>query len=313
MRRNRLNLALAVGLITFLSFSCTVMGASYQEAPQLAKLVAEGKLPPVEERLPDEPVVVEVRERIGQYGGTWRKGLVGGHGLGPLQRTAAYENLVRWDHEWSKASPNIAESWEANPEATEYVFQLRKGIKWSDGVPFTADDIMFWWEDVACNKELSPGGPPGFMKIGGESGSVEKIDDYTIACRFPEPNGLFLFDLCDPGADIITAFPRHHFEKYHVKYNKDIDQLIKEHGVSDWVSLFFKLMGGSNFSHERFRAANRPGLYPWVVTNSSTERIMAERNPYYWKVDPEGNQLPYIDRIVYDIYGDRQVLLLRAV
>src|SRR5690606_1500088 len=114
-----------------------------REAPVLADLVAQGSLPPVEERLPVTPLVVEPTEQIGVYGGAWRTAIVGGLDLAWLDRTVAYDYLVRWDPAWEAVIPNIAESWEASADSRTYTFTLREGHKWSDGAPFTVDDILF--------------------------------------------------------------------------------------------------------------------------------------------------------------------------
>lgn len=291
--------------------------ASYSEAPQLASRVAEGELPQVEERLPDNPLIVPVVERIGQYGGAWRSALVGGGGTGRLITTFAYDNLVRWDPEWTEVIPNIAESFESNEDATEFTFYLRSGMKWSDGEPFTADDILFWYEDIAMNQQLSPAGPPSWMRVNVEGvrtpGVVEKLDDYTVRFSFPAPNGLFLQELATPEGGIPTIYPRHYLEQFHQTYNPEgINQLIQEAGVSDWVQLFNNRSG---FWDGRFTNTDLPMLLAWTPIRGYGDgaQMIVERNPYYWKVDAEGNQLPYLDRIVYNLVQDPEVFLLNAL
>ena len=289
----------------------------YKEAPQLAELVKQGKLPPVDERLPENPMVIEPVDRIGQYGGTWRTALRGGADNAWLVRTLDYEHLVRWDPEWTKVIPNIAESFEANEDATEFTFRLRKGLKWSDGEPFTADDIMFWYEDVFSNEELTPV-KSSWLVSGGEPAVVEKVDDYTVKFKFTTPNGLFLQRLATPSGSQITRFPRHYLEQFHIKYNPDnIDQLIEEAGASDWVNLFqLKGYGVPGTPYDaRWQNKELPSLNGWILTTAYGEgtRVVAERNPYYWKVDPEGQQLPYLDRIVYEVGEDVEVLVLKAL
>ncbi len=290
-----------------------------KEAPQLAALVKEGKLPPLEQRLPKNPLSIKPVEKVGQYGGTWRTALLGGQDTAWLTRTLDNENLVRWDIEWKKVIPNVAESFEANKDATEFTFKLRQGMKWSDGKPFTADDILFWFEDVAMNKELNPGGLPSWMKSGGKNGTVEKIDQYTVKFKFPSPNGLFLQRLATPDGAPPTTFPKQYLSQFHVKYNTtNLDQLIKDAKAENWVKLF-QLKGSSvpgvPGSDARWSNKDMPTLYGWVLTTAYGEgtRVVAERNPYFWKVDAEGNQLPYLDRIVYDVMQDKEVLVLKAV
>ncbi|MCD6290000.1 MAG: ABC transporter substrate-binding protein, partial [Anaerolineae bacterium] len=285
--------------------------------PQLAKLVQQGKLPPVEERLPENPLVVQPVERIGKYGGTWHTALRGGADNAWLVRTLDYEHLVRWDPEWTKVIPNIAESFEASDDATEFTFHLRKGIKWSDGQPFSADDIMFWYEDVFMNDELTPV-KAGWLVTADKPVTVEKIDDYTVKFKFAAPNGLFMQRLATPSGVEPTRYPRHYLEQFHKKYNPDnIDKLIKENGASDWVNLFqLKGSGVPGTPYDaRWQNKELPSLNGWILTTAYGEgtRVVAERNPYYWKVDPEGNQLPYLDRIVYDVGEDVEVLVMKAL
>jgi peptide/nickel transport system substrate-binding protein len=289
-----------------------------KEAPQLAERVAAGELPPLEERLPAEPMVVPVVERIGEYGGTWRTALVGGSDTPWLGRTIGYENLTRWDPEWTQVIPNIARAIDVNDDATEYTFHLREGMKWSDGAPFTADDILFWYEDVATHPDLSPAGLPSYMRPGGQDGTVEKIDDYTVVFRFPVPNALLLEKLADASGGGPTRFPKHYLSQYHIDYNPDgIEALVAEEGAEDWVNLF-NLKGGS-ITGTPYEAiwfnADLPVLFAWDITSGVGEgqRVIAERNPYYWKVDPEGNQLPYIDQVIYDQVEDAEVLVLKAL
>lgn len=295
-----------------------VAGQRYKEAPQLAERVRAGELPGVDERLPETPKVVEPVERIGVYGGEWRSAMVGGSDSAWLIRTMAYENLVRWDTQWTEVVPNIAESFEVNDDATEYTFHLRPGMRWSDGEPFSADDIVFWWEDVALNAELSPGGPPSWMVTGGEPGVVEKVDDYTVKFSFVEPNGFLLLSLATPDGSAPNRYPRHYLAQFHSKYNEEnLDTLIEEADAVDWVNLFqLKGSGVPGTSYDaRWQNMELPSLAGWTLTTGYgvDSRVVAVRNPYYWKVDPEGQQLPYIDGIVYDVLEDPEVLLLKVL
>jgi len=147
---------LAICLFAVLAPSLQVAAVQAGEAPMLASQVQAGVLPPLDERLPDNPLVVQPVERIGDYGGTWRSALLGGKDDPWIRRTLAYENLMRWTPDWSGVIPNIAESVEVNDDATQFTFRLRKGMKWSDGAPFTANDIRFWYEDLLLNPEFTP-------------------------------------------------------------------------------------------------------------------------------------------------------------
>ena len=164
-----------------LCFTGSVAGAAeHHQAPMLEEMVKAGKLPAVEQRLPENPRVVSPVEKVGKYGGTWRSGMVGGSDRNWLFRIAGYEPLLAWDREWTgKVIPNLAEEVTSNPAATEFTVKLRKGLKWSDGKPFGSDDIGFFVNDIVANKELLPNSID-WMVSGGEPGKFEKIDDNSF-------------------------------------------------------------------------------------------------------------------------------------
>lgn len=278
-----------------------VAAKDYREAPMLAKLVESGALPPVAQRLPPEPMVVPVVERIGDYGGTWHEYISGPSEAYKLQRAGAYETLFRWNADFTDVEPNIVEAADVANDGRQYTFRLRKGIRWSDGAPFSADDILFAINDVLGNRELSPGGLPSWLTMGGEAPLVEKIDDYTIRFTFAEPQGMFTQRLADRRSQPLTQFPKHHLQKFHADYNPDgINALVAAAGASNWPSLFQREQWIDEFGSN----PNVPVLYPWVVKvpfGGNANRMLLERNPYYWKVDPEGNQLPYIDQQAFHI------------
>ena len=280
--------------------------------------VEAGELPPVEERLPTEPMVLEPVERVGNYGGTWNTTNLGSFNAWII-KTIGYENLFRWAPDMRNFSaeevvPNVVQSFEISEDATEYTFRLREGMKWSDGQPFTADDIMFWYEAVFLNETLTPAKDPGLV-IGGEPVRVEKLDDATVKFVFAAPNGLFLQYLASPsGLDLGVGYPRHYLEPFHEDYAdpEALEERIRAEGFSDWAELFSAHAGFASFIND----ADKPTLHAWTLTKAlgdSTTQLEAVRNPYYWKVDTAGNQLPYLDRVVYDVLGDREVIVLRGL
>ena len=288
-----------------------VAPAEEKEAPQLVEMVKAGTIPPLAERLPDDPLVVPVVERLGKYGGTWRGAIQGGNWIFTWLRTG-YENLLRWNPEWTEITPNIAQSFEAGADATEYTFNLRRGIKLSNSEPFTADDILFWYQDYLLNPELTPA-VPGWLVAGGEPVVVEKLDDYSVKFKFAAPNGFVLQRLCTPlGGDNCCTLPAHYMKQFHQAYNKEnLDELIKENEADDWVSLFMNK--GIEFNASRTNT-ELPVPFAWGVTTPYGKGpfVAFERNPYYWKVDPEGNQLPYIDEHTADVHEDSEVMLLKS-
>lgn len=281
----------------------------YTEAPMLAEMVATGSLPPVEERLPANPLVVEPTDRVGVYGGTWNMGLRGGNDGALLTRTIGYEGLVAWDPEWTQVIPNIASSWDVNDDGSEYTFYLREGHRWSDGEPFTANDIVFWYEANANNREVSPA-PPSWMVAGGEIGVVEALDDYTVKFSFAAPNGLFMQRLATPDALGVVKYPRHFLEQYHAVYNPDgIEELTAANGYDTWTDLW-------NFYAQEEWRVSKPTLNGWIITSPMTAdatQVTGVRNPYFFKVDPNGQQYPYIDSLRLDVSDDVETLVLRAL
>lgn len=285
------------------------MGGSPHEAPMLRKLVAAGELPPLEERLPINPMVVQtLDDGIGQYGGEWRGGTAERNANFYI-RNGGYQQLLRWTPTWDGIEPNLAESVETNADSTEFTFRLREGIKYSNGDPFTADDIMFWYEDIFLNEELTPSYPSTFVS-GGEPVVVEKIDDYTVKFRFSSPHGLFLKLITRTNDERTTQYPRTYLQQFHADYNENVDDLVAAEGYATWTELFLA-------KAEHHQNAELPVMRPWVLQTSlgdaTNNRVVSVRNPYYWKVDEAGNQLPYLDRFIVELTNDVEVLVLKAL
>ncbi|MUL42650.1 ABC transporter substrate-binding protein [Streptomonospora sp. PA3] len=280
-------------------------GEANGQAPQLAEQVEAGDLPPLEERLPKNPMVVEPTEEIGSYGGTWNSAILGIGDWPWLGRTVGYENLLRWNTEWTKAIPNLAESYEYNEDADEITYHLREGLKWSDGDDFTSDDVVFAVNDVFNNPDLTPvanQNPP----------KAEKVDENTFKITLAKPNALWAaHDLLQYQ---IVNKPKHYLKKFHIKYNDNANELAKEQGYSSWTELF-EIKAGVTDSALTWQNPDLPTMYAWQVEKplADSGRMVLTRNPYYWKVDTEGNQLPYIDRVVFDIMQDEEVMLTRAL
>jgi peptide/nickel transport system substrate-binding protein len=183
-------------------------------------------------------------------------------------------------------------------------------VKWSDGKPFTADDIVFWYEDFTLNKELNPAGAPFWMRTKSGPGKVEKQGDHTVVFTFAEPNGFLASRMATDLGNPVTAMPKHYLSQFHVTHNPKAVELAKSLGFNSWPDAFLNRSGQGTL----FIAAGLPVIRPWslqTVLGTGT-RLVFDRNPYYWKVDPNGSQLPYIDRVVLDIIEDPQVMLLKA-
>jgi len=270
----------------------------FHEAPILEEKVAAGELPPVEERLPEEPLVVDPLEEIGQYGGELR---------GPAQYPTKggwdvlemrIQTLFRVGPDYKTIVPNIAKGWDFSDDYKTLTVYLRKGMKWSDGAPFTADDFLFWYEDIFLNEKLTPVKPPEWCP-GGEPVKVEKVDDYTVRFKFAVPYPVIL-ELMAVERGFRAFQPKHYLKKYHIKYNPEADKIAKKEGFDHWWQLFnahgpeYTFTG--NMGGER--DPNLPTVEPFVLEgeDSSGNRYF-KRNPYYWKVDIAGNQLPYVDKL----------------
>ncbi len=281
----------------------------FNEAPMLKEKVATGELPPVEERLPEEPVVLDPTERTGEYGGTLRsvqKGAVGAFWMASV----LHEFPLTYTSDYAEIKPNIFKSWEVSEDSRIFTFQIRKGIKWSDGYPFTADDFVFWSEAIASNKDLSPYGV-GEFKIGGEMGVIEKIDDYTIKISFSQPYGFFLEKLCRFRKGLYA--PKHYLKQFHPDYTPkdELDKMVKEEGYDNWIGLFSAKDILGEFAGDNPEA---PTIRAFRVLNEISEPVQHWiRNPYYWKIDTEGNQLPYVDKIDLTLVPDAEAQLLKAV
>lgn len=271
-------------------------------------------LPPLEQRLPDNPLVVTPHERPGQQGGTWNMALVGGGSLSMVFRYQAYDPLLRWNAEWTAAEPNVAESYEVNEDSTVYTFTLRRGHKWSDGEPYTTEDVRFWYEDVFQDPDAGMTGEEHWY-AGGELATLEIVDDVTFRVVFPSPNGIFATKMAESNVDKLVRTPAHYLKQFHIKYNENANELAAERGFDSWIALFQREHGLQE-DNVHFQNSARPTLNPWMFTSApgeDTERAIAVRNPYYFKVDTEGTQLPYFDEIVYQMVSDPEVLLLKTL
>ena len=284
--------------------------AQYSEAPALAAQVEAGQLPPVTERLPAEPMVIEPWQEIGRHGGELRVFKTSGDNY-TVMRNVGYEPLLRWTSQtgYDVPEPNLAHSWDISEDFTEFIFYLREGIRWSDGHPFTADDIIFWYEAILLNTELTPAIPSLWVRDS-EPVVITKLDDYTVKFVFDGPFGTFLFHAAQAlQEDADMLMPRHYLEQFHVDY-ADPDELaarVRDAGLEFWYELF-------DFHLNWYTDINRPVLHPWMLASPrGGDTLLATRNPYYWKVDPAGNQLPYADSVRFTIQPDAQVATIQAL
>ncbi len=284
--------------------------SKYKEAPILAEQVKAGKLPKVDERLPENPYVIKAPE-VGQYGGVWRRGFLGPSDRNGLIRIVN-DSLVRFAVDGASVEMKYAESVTPNDTFTEWTIKLRKGSKWSDGQPFTADDIMFWFNSVVNNKDLSPSLPSWLVNKDGVPVKVEKVDDVSVKFTFTAPQTLFLPEIAqqDAGDKKYPMFlPAHYLKQFHASYasKADLDKLVADAKLKTWTELFY-------LRQDQFDNPARPVMTAWMATNRFSEQIfIMKRNPYYVGVDQAGNQLPYIDEIQVKFFADSDALNLAAI
>ena len=304
----------------------------YQEAPMLTELVAAGDLPPVEERLPEVPFMVGPGTLIVEEDlPDWESGQYGGE-LQMAHRGDFPPDVFIGSNEGYLAGPgigvqgivgNVFESFEVNDDATVFTFHLRKGLKWSDGMPVTKEDVLFAWEDVLGNEEINPGGIPGKWRTGasstGEAMELVFTDDWTFTMTFAGPYGSLLREMAISGwvgyTDLVK--PAHYLKEFHKDYADEAELLAaiedaSYEGIDAWVNLFSQ-KDIVNWEQHIEDAIPFPRLTPWILVEITDGALIYERNPYFYKVDIEGKQLPYIDRIVTARVDDVEMVNVRAI
>ena len=300
-----LALLMLVGMIPFASAEAT-----YTQAPMLDSM----DLPAVEDRLPTEPMVEDADYlTIGTYGGELRRSAGGGNWDAgkPIE-----EGLFRFTTT-GEIEPNVAKGYSVNEDATVYTIYLREGMKWSDGAPFTAEDCVWFYNYVCLNKVDSKGVRNCHKDADGNPAVVEKVDDYTFTVTFGTPKYDFI--------EALTVDLKWHYAPKHI-FEKMVDAAIA--GDTETALAEAKAICGLEFSdvskagkellYYFWNYQGVPTLNPYVLsTEEGKNNIKGEyyefvRNPYYWKVDAAGQQLPYIDKIVYVTVSnvDQQLMLL---
>jgi peptide/nickel transport system substrate-binding protein len=286
----RLGAALSAIMLTVAIAGPALADMDFEEPPFL-----DGRsLPPTSERLPSAPSIVEM-EHTGEYGGKLTM-LFGSAKDIRMLVVFGYARLVAYTPDFDLV-PDILESFEVEDDRI-FTFHLRPGHRWSDGEPFTTEDFRYWWDDVANNESLAPTGPPINMLVDGEPPQVEILDSMTIRYSWSKPNPDFLPALA--GASPLYIFrPAHYLKKFHSAYvaEEELLAMVADSGQPDWAAMHNRL-------DNQYKNDNPalPTLEPWInTTEPPSERFVFERNPYYYRVDTEGHQLPYIDQVIVQI------------
>ena len=263
-----------------------------------ADQVKSGALPPVAQRIPAAPSIVtrfNTAEAPGQPGGQCNM-LISGARDTRLMTVYSNARLIVYDDQF-KLQTDILESYQVEGGKV-FTFKLRPGHKWSDGQPFTTEDFRFYWEDVANNKELSSSGPPVVLLVDGKPPKVDILDETTIRYSWDAPNPYFIESQAQ-AAPLFLFRPAHYLKKFHIKYS-DAAEIAKAAGAKEgtrWVTIYHRMdvMYANN-------NPDLPSLNPWVNTTANpAQRFVFVRNPYYYRIDPKGVQLPYLDRVILSV------------
>jgi peptide/nickel transport system substrate-binding protein len=305
-----------------------------KESPILTGMVEAGDLEPLEERIPSNPYVASqgmlveddlLQIEIGEFGGTMRLAQENAGG-DPHIYIGKNEQLIwapgGFDYD-AGIHGSVVESWEQSEDSTLFTFHMRPGLKWSDGEPVTTEDVQFSFEDVLHNEEISPVFPR-FLRTGnsatGNMAELSIIDDYTFSLTFDEPYGSFPAMIAIAGWRSYADFmrPKHYLTQFHIDYTplEELQTLMEEESIEEdqWYNLFNdRQIGGNLWKANNEGGIGHPMLTPWVITQAESGVFIQERNAYYFKVDAEGNQLPYIDGLRSDVVQDKETLTARAL
>lgn len=303
--------------------SCELSFAENPDIGQLnGRIRGNPDLPPLAERLPEEPLVVAPYEAIGSYGGTFRA-LSNATEAGTSDfLSTRHVNLVRYADDLSTIVPNVAKSWEWNDDFTELTFSLRKGHKWSDGAPFTAEDVKFWYDNLALDSKVIES-PKDYVLIGGEPMTVDVVDAQTVRFNLPAPKPGLL-------AHFATSFaqgfqPKHFLGQFHPDINPEADALAQAAGFENGLEVIKAYFGNSDWTDTPSPLLNSPDkvgdlpadviptLESHIYVTDTTEGRHLVANPYFFMVDTQGNQLPYISEQDEVYINDAQVRLLKLV
>ncbi len=272
------------------------------EAPELAAQVKAGKLPPLRDRLPAKPYVLPHNwlDQEGRYGGTMRL-IIDETNSVTIKEYMYGHSPLRWLNDAVDVGPGMAESWDTNADQSTWTLHFRKGLKWSDGQPCTADDVMFWWKDMVLDERHPEVAPAELRSARGTVAKLSAPDELTVVIEFDTPAPLTAFHLANwvkAGVGPTWIAPKHYLKDFHAAYKTGLRET--------WADTFEQKRNfGTN--------PECPTMNGWRLASYSEGRAMRwERNPYYYCVSPSGDQLPYIDKINVSAVPDREVAKLKV-
>ena len=274
--------------------------AKFNQAPNI-----DSSLPPVEERLPETPYVLpHAWATEGKYGGKLNMNVFGTTGLAAQNSNREFfygHSPLRYINDGKDVLPGLVESWESNDDASEWTFNFRKGLKWSDGEPWSTADIMFWWDDIVAGKYMAQTAPDEARSGKGTLATFKAVDDLTLTMTFDAPAPLTADRMAmwvngNVGKNgPIWMMPSHYVKQFHPKYGKDVPK--------NWDSV-----GGlMETKGDWVRNPECPTMTGYKCKSfDNTKSLVLERNPYYYVVMPNGDQLPYIDEIQISLVSDAE-------
>ncbi len=290
--------------------------SSFTEPPFLAERVQSGELPPIEQRLPDEPFVVGPGVLIQEEYMTWENGQYGGDlvSAAPFPtgfvRIAGGSTILRSPSQETEPSrPNVVSEFSHSEDYTTFRFKIREGLKWSDGQPVTTEDVRFTFEDIYQNQDLQRPYPTELHTQGNpqlDPAKLNVIDELTFELTFSQQYGSFIAPLNSwiPSYNFIFK-PAHYLKQFHQKYASEADLAtrLQESNETEWQNMF-NTKDVSHWDIGEDPALGFPTLNAWVLTEAGENRRVFERNPFFWHVDSDGKQLPYTDRVIVPVVTD---------
>ena len=272
--------------------------SKFQQAPNI-----DSSLPPVEERLPENPYVIPHKwVKPGKYGGKLNMNVFSSSGATTAESDREFfygHSPLRWLNDGKDVGPGLVETWETNDDTSEWTFHFRKGLKWSDGKPWTTQDILFWWEDFVLPQKMAQAPPDETRSGKGTLAKFEAVDDVTLKLTFDTPAPLTadrMAAYCNGNVGKNGAtwmMPSHYLKQFHPKYNKKVPK--------DWDTVGGLMEGKADWH----RNPDCPTMIGYTCKSFDTNKgVVLERNPYYWAVMPNGDQLPYIDEIQFTVITD---------
>jgi peptide/nickel transport system substrate-binding protein len=280
-----------------------------QSCVDLLNITVSGDIPPLDERLPDEPVVVMVEESVGEFGGVYVAWNTSDEG-NCCELYTRRQYMMHLNPRTGEIEPNILSQAELSEDETALTMVIRSGLRWSDGVAVTTDDVRFWWEDLMLNEEFTPSLSQAFRKSDGTPMQVIILDDYTFRFVWDFPNPDAYLSLATVWHDSSLLAPGYYLKRFHPTYNKDARTGAVAAGFDDWTQRMRVEMDVDSSTVSWYY----PVLRPWKLHEVKEDgTVVFWANPYFWKVDSQGNQLPYICTYVQKVVESRDVADTRAV